>query len=62
MFETLDEALAWGAVTDLPMTRGFANLTDGVLEYLDAQGVRCRLTYGSEDVQARLPSSACTVK
>ena len=57
MFETLDDRRQWGAIADLPITRGYATLGDGVLEFLDAQGVRCRLTFGADDLQAR-PSSA----
>ena len=51
MFETVDSKRLWGAIVDLPITRGYATLGDGVLEYLDAQGVRCRLIFSADDLQ-----------
>ena len=55
MFETLDPVRQWGAVADLPLTRGLATMADGVVDYLDALGVRCRLTFGADDMQVSLP-------
>ena len=55
MFETLAERPLSGAVLDLPLTRGYATLGDGVLEFTDEEHGPSRLTFAADDVEVCPP-------
>lgn len=51
VFETLAERPLTGAVLDLPLTRGYATMADGVLEFTDGDRGPSRLTFAADDVE-----------
>ena len=55
VFETLADRPLSGAVLDVPLTRGYATLGDGVLEFTDEEHGPSRLTFAADDVEARPP-------
>ena len=59
MFETLAERPLSGAVLDVPLTRGYATLGDGVLEFTDEEHGPSRLTFAADDVEVGPPAPCC---